>query len=258
MSDETAPALKLEVDAIEGIPEPIRPLYQQTEGGKYRLRVEGVEDVSGLKSALQKERTTRKELERIAGKWQSLGVDPDEVGKVLTERQAAEQKRLKDSGDFDALMNQVTERAAREKAELLKRLEETERAADRAIRDSEISRALTSAGVTKEGQRLISLEMERRLRTETDSGTRVMRALTEDGEIMLGRDNKPGTAEDLAKELRERYPMLFAASGASGGGKPQGNGVSANAGLSRSKMSAQEKAAFLDQNGQEAYFKLPK
>jgi hypothetical protein len=74
---------------------------------------------------------------------------------------------------------------------------------------------------------------------------------------MLGQSGKNATVEDLVKAMREKYPTLFRAS-ASGGGKPQGNGVSANAGLSRSKMSAQEKAAFLDQHGQEAYFKLPK
>jgi hypothetical protein len=259
MSDETAPALKLEVDAIESIPEPIRPLYQQAEGGKFRLRVEGVEDVGGLKSALQKEREARKAAEKANGKWQSLGIDPDEVGKVLTERQAAEQERLKKSGDYDALLRQTTERYEKTLAEARAELDAERKAAEKAIVGSAISQALNSLGALPEGADLLSLKLQGRIRTELESGTRVTRVLTEDGEIMAGPNGKHATVEDLVKSVREQYPMLFRASGASGGGKPQGSGVSATQGLSRSQLTKNpvEKARFLEQYGQEAYFKLP-
>ena len=42
-------ALKFEVDTVEGLDASIAGLYDKTEGGKYRLKVEGIEDTSGLK-----------------------------------------------------------------------------------------------------------------------------------------------------------------------------------------------------------------
>ena len=50
------------VDRLEDLPEPARAFYVETEDGLFRLDAEGVEDVSGLKSALEKEREARKTL----------------------------------------------------------------------------------------------------------------------------------------------------------------------------------------------------
>ena len=63
--------LKLQVDSLEGLDSSLHSYYEQTESG-YRLKVEGLEDTSGLKTALQKERESNKdaktklsELERL-------------------------------------------------------------------------------------------------------------------------------------------------------------------------------------------------
>ena len=50
------------VDSLEDLPEAVRAFYVETEDGRFRLDAEGVEDVSGLKSALEKEREARKAL----------------------------------------------------------------------------------------------------------------------------------------------------------------------------------------------------
>jgi len=50
------------VDRLEDLPEAVRDHYVATEDGRFRLDAEGVEDVGGLKSALEKERTARKAL----------------------------------------------------------------------------------------------------------------------------------------------------------------------------------------------------
>ena len=50
------------VDDLDALPEAVRAHYVQTEDGRWRLDAEGVEDVSGLKSALEKERAERKAL----------------------------------------------------------------------------------------------------------------------------------------------------------------------------------------------------
>lgn len=50
------------VDALDELPEPVRAYYLETDDGRWRLDAEGVEDVAGLKSALEKERAERKAL----------------------------------------------------------------------------------------------------------------------------------------------------------------------------------------------------
>ncbi|WP_028793467.1 hypothetical protein [Thalassobaculum salexigens] len=50
------------VDTLDALPEAVRAFYVETEDGRWRLDAEGVEDVSGLKSALEKERAERKAL----------------------------------------------------------------------------------------------------------------------------------------------------------------------------------------------------
>ncbi|WPZ36256.1 hypothetical protein T8K17_08910 [Thalassobaculum sp. OXR-137] len=50
------------VDNLDALPEAVRAHYVETEDGRWRLDAEGVEDVSGLKSALEKERAERKAL----------------------------------------------------------------------------------------------------------------------------------------------------------------------------------------------------
>jgi len=50
------------VDRLEELPEELRPHYVATEDGRFRLDADGVEDVAGLKSALEKERAARRAL----------------------------------------------------------------------------------------------------------------------------------------------------------------------------------------------------
>lgn len=50
------------VDNLDALPEAVRAYYVETEDDRWRLDAEGVEDVSGLKSALEKERAERKAL----------------------------------------------------------------------------------------------------------------------------------------------------------------------------------------------------
>lgn len=54
--------LPAETDSLDAIPEAARAFYIETDDGRYRLDADGVEDVSGLKSALEKERAARREL----------------------------------------------------------------------------------------------------------------------------------------------------------------------------------------------------
>lgn len=69
------------VDDLDALPEAVRAHYVQTEDGRWRLDAEGVEDVSGLKSALEKERAERKvlkaELAALTGAEEPAEGDPE-------------------------------------------------------------------------------------------------------------------------------------------------------------------------------------
>mgnify|MGYP003669241736 CR=1 FL=1 len=54
--------LPAESETLDTVPEAARAFYVETGDGRFRLDAEGVEDVSGLKSALEKERAARREL----------------------------------------------------------------------------------------------------------------------------------------------------------------------------------------------------
>ena len=60
--------LKFTVDSLDGLDSSLHSFYEQTDSG-YRLKVDGIEDTTGLKTALQKERDnvklTKKELEEL-------------------------------------------------------------------------------------------------------------------------------------------------------------------------------------------------
>ena len=43
--------LKFEVDSLDGLDTSVASLYDKTEAGKFRLKVDGLEDTSGLKKA---------------------------------------------------------------------------------------------------------------------------------------------------------------------------------------------------------------
>ena len=43
--------VKFEVDTVEGLDASIAGLYDKTESGKFRLKVEGIEDTTGLETA---------------------------------------------------------------------------------------------------------------------------------------------------------------------------------------------------------------
>ena len=55
--------LPAETATLDAVPEAVRAFYIETDDGRYRLDADGVEDVSSLKSALEKERAARRELE---------------------------------------------------------------------------------------------------------------------------------------------------------------------------------------------------
>ncbi|MDR2527942.1 MAG: hypothetical protein LBD04_02845 [Synergistaceae bacterium] len=79
-------ALKYNITAEEHgkLDEGLKELYSEKDG-TFLLRVDGLEDVSGLKSALEKERLSVKEFKDKVKAWEALGKSPEEISKTLKE-----------------------------------------------------------------------------------------------------------------------------------------------------------------------------
>ena len=76
--------LKLTADEWKGLNKKIKGLYAEKDGS-YVLAVDGLEDTTGLKTALEKERKARSEYEKAVKKFEGLGKSPDEISALMAE-----------------------------------------------------------------------------------------------------------------------------------------------------------------------------
>lgn len=202
-------ALKLIVDKLEDVSEASRGLYVERDG-KFHLDVDGLEDTAGLKSALEKERQARKDLDkRLAG---LKDVDPDEYKRLKDEADAKEREKLEKDADLKRLSDKLTakEREFSEKeAKLLGEL--------RTMRlDDSLKAAALAHGVHKDYlDDFVTILKARHVKLGDDLKLQVLDA---DG------DPSTLTLDDLMKEMKGKKPGYFEGSGASGGGSQQNRG----------------------------------
>lgn len=248
------------VDSLDGVPERARPLYVKDEAtGKFKY-----DDVSSLKSALEHEKQQRRSLAQKNGtlaKWEKLGKTPEEIEGMLQQQAEAEQQRLKDSGDFDALKAQLETNHQSALAAKDERIGKLTKQIEKLLYSDQIKTVLSDKDV--EGNPVLLMgPLRDRVKIEEDSETGEFRmtVLNADGHPMLNSSNQPATLKDLALQFKsdENYAGAFKGVNQSGGGTPNksGGGAPIN-GKKRSEMSTTEKAAFVREHGADEYNKLP-
>src|SRR5258708_24110814 len=97
-------ALKLKLTAEEHgkLDDGLKALYvKKDDGFVLDADLPQPEDVSGLKSALEKERTESRKAREALKAFE--GIDVDAAKKAMQDQADAEQKRLKAEGNFEAL-----------------------------------------------------------------------------------------------------------------------------------------------------------
>ena len=99
-------ALKLSVDSLDGLDDTVKPLYQQKDG-KFVLDVEGIEDTSALKGALQKERKAAETASKMVKRWEQLGKSPDEIEELLAHQAKIDEDKAAKAGEWDKLRAQM-------------------------------------------------------------------------------------------------------------------------------------------------------
>lgn len=219
--------LQLVVDSLDSVPEALRDQYVEANG-KFRLNVDGYEDPSGLKSALQKERDAAKALEKQVKAWSALGKSPEDIQELLKAQEDREDKELVDRKEFDKLFEKRIERL---KSDYEKRLADAVAAAEAAqqraqsfqgrVLDESIRAAAAKAGIHPHAID-DALLRARAIFTLGDDGNAVQ--LGEDGRPVLGKDGKsPFTPLEWLEGMREKAPHWYPASASGGGAGESGH-----------------------------------
>ncbi len=254
-------ALKLVIDKLEDVPEAIRGEYEQDgKSGKYTLKVDGLEDTSGLKSALESERTARKALEKKQKQWEAIGKSPEEIAALTAAHEESERAKLEKKGEYDKMLAQV-----REQNQKVLDAKEAQINGLRGFIDTTLVEGDAARAIAEHKGSIKVLLPHVRAQTkvvEEDGKFRVV-VVNDKGEPRVNGEGKPLAISDLVAEMKQSqdFGRAFEGTGHSGGGTPPGQGGQPPAGgpgnKPRSKMSTTEKAEFIAANGQEKYQSLP-
>lgn len=221
-------SLKAVLDKLDDAPEAVRGFYAEKDG-KFILNVEPVggyslEDVGGLKKALEAERGSRKQLEADVVKYKDI--DPDRARAALAELE--ELKKLDPTKEADKIANtkfeaakaQLVEAHSKELAPLKERNSKLEATVDKLVRQAQATAALASAKGSVE--LLLPHVLQHTKVIETETGEFAVRVVDANGNERIG-DNQGGamTLDQLVAEMRssDTFARAFDGSGHSGTGK---------------------------------------
>lgn len=220
-------ALNLVVEKLEAVPEAVRALYVERDG-KFHLDVDGVPDVTGLKSALESERASAKAEAKAKKELEARysGIDPDKYRQIMSKFEGEEEAQLIAAGNLDEV---VAKRAAKRDTDWQKKLDAVSQAAElekaRAekflgrVLDDQIRAAVN--GKVHEKAVEDALFRARMMFTLDDNGYAVQK--DSDGAIVIGKDGKnPFTPAEWIESMRDAAPHWFPATG-SGSGAQQHN-----------------------------------
>lgn len=259
-------ALKAILDSLDSVPEGLREHYKKDEtSGKYRLDADGVEDVTGLKSALEKERNERKTTsQKLKELTEQLGdLDPAKAREALKKLQEMEDKKMIDAGKIDELLAHRTERMKQDFENQSKAFNKTieDRTKERDQLNGRLSELLIDNGLrqaaVKAGIRPEAVEdavlWGKQLYRIKDGNPVPMKG----DQVLYGKNpNEPMPMEEYFSGLTTEKSHWFAEStgGGAGGKKKGGDGPAKK---KRSEMTFSEKSKFISEHGQDAYLALP-
>lgn len=209
------PKLKAVLDTLDGLPDAQKELYDEGTDGKFHLQAEGVEDVGGLKSALEKERRGRKEAE---AKLKKTGdIDPDEYERLRTESEERSEKE----GDVEKKLTTAQKRFDREKAELEAKVLARDNKIHQLVAENVAKDAIEAA----DGKPKVLLpHVLAKTKVVEEDGDFIAIVLDEKGNERPAKSgDKRFSLSDLVLELKadDEFAGAFNGTGASGSGAPQ-------------------------------------
>ena len=217
-------ALKLRISAEElaGLPEGIRGFYEEKDGA-FVLGVDGIEDTSGLKSALEKERKTARELEKLARQYQGLGKSPDEIAAMVKAQEEAERARLEQRGEFEKLKAQLLESHKKELAARDEAIQKMKGTLESYLVDAAATEAIAAA---KGIPQLLLPHVKSAVKVIEEDGKYQVRVVGPDGSPRMNAKGEFLGIKDFVSEMRESevFSRAFEGTGTTGSGTPANRG----------------------------------
>lgn len=246
-------SLKFEIDSLDGLDEKVRGLYVEHDG-KFRLAVDGlpeVEDVTPLKTALQKERKAAADAAKRAKQYEGLGLTAEEIAELVEEKKRAEEDKAKNAGEWDKLKNQLNDQHQTE----LKQRDQSVASMKTTLEKYLINAQAVSAIAAEKGiPELLLPHVQRFTRVVEQDGEYAVQIVDAKGDPRINAKGEPLTISDLIQEMKSDvkvYGRAFEGSGQSGGGtRPNNDGGKPinTSGVPKSWAEAktdEEKAAYL-------------
>lgn len=250
-------ALATTVDKLDTLPESQRAWYV-ADGASFKLdpaKID-IEDTSGLKTALEKERQSVKDAKAATKKALEdallpfAGIDPVKTKALLSKFDNEEEAALIAAGKVDEV---ISKRLAKRESELQKQVDAALGQAKAAtevattfkgrVLDNHVRAAAAKAGIHVHAVE-DALLRARSLFSLNDKGDAVQ--MGSDGQPVLGKDGKtPFTPEEWFESMKEAAPHWFPSGGSGGGAGGSGNGNAGGKTMKRSQfdgLSPTEKA----------------
>jgi hypothetical protein len=198
--------LKLELDTIEGLEDGVKGLYEEKDG-KFRLKVDGLPDVSGLKKKLDELMDESKAAKRKAKEIEEAA-----------ERERAE--ALAKSGDVESLRKSYDEKFGKTKIEYETQIQNYQQQLQR-LTVGQTATTLAAELAIPGSAPVLLPHIQARLSMEIRDGQPVT--------VVMSADGKPSamTIEELKTELSANpafAPIIAASKAAGGGASGGGNG----------------------------------
>ena len=265
--------LKAAIRTLEEVEEAQRGLYRQ-EGEIFVLNVEkalgwGNEDIEGLTRTLGKLRQEKGELETKLKPFDGLDATAArDALKKVEEFTAIDPKKEVDRIAQEKINDQVGQIKSMYEAEkqtLTTRLDRFKSQLVALGVDAEIDRALN--GLEANGHKIspavrgdLRVVLRQYVGHEFDDDKGSLKVTVHDGQGVPRVKNTAGdlmSIVDLVSELPASRPNFFEPKGNNGSGaKPNGGGTPP-ATKKRSEMTVEDRAAYVNEHGSEAYLKLP-
>lgn len=230
----------LSADEFSKIPEGLQSIYV-ADGDSYRLDVEGgIEDVSGLKSALEKQKEAARLAKSQGGdaakRLEAMelllaGLGGEEGAAKLQDLQGRLEKdellRAMSDGNLEMVSNKLLGRNNADWQKKYSGIEEKLKEAAEALKakDSQLKKTVLSGEIQREAAKLLipdaisdAVFIGEHSWDIDESGGPIMR--NKDGDIELGKDGKPLKIAEWLDGQKDTRPYWFA--GSSGGGTSGG------------------------------------
>ena len=241
------------LETLDGVADQFKSLYVEAEGGGFVYK-----DPKALKESMV---NAKGEKTQLATKLQELeakykGVDPEEYVTLKSKAKDFENIDKVKQGELDQIKRDLESRFTGQISERDKKIVERDTRYANHILGSQITAALSKAGISQKGVNLLSSSIRSAVTTKMgDDGEPDFRILDAKGSQRLNENADPYTIDDLVAEAKKEYPELFNSNAGSGGGSGGGDkNVQAPSDVSRIlEWDDATKKAWINANGHDRY-----